>query len=87
MLMDSIIGATCKDLADAGDLLNFFPAADLTNDEGYPDEAKILFAESDLLNRKPHLRSRAPSGVLDQGPLGVEVQEFSFSDWLRNAAG
>lgn len=86
-LLESTVAGTCKDLADADDLLVHCAPEDLLDEEGLPDYGKILLAEADLIKRKPHLKSRAPLGDIDQGVRGVPVDNFSFNDWLKNAAG
>lgn len=86
-LVDTTIASTCKLLQDPDDLLVYVKLDDLLDDEGLPDEHKILQAEADLLERKPHLKSRRPAEPIEQGPRGDEGSSFSFSDWIKDAAG
>lgn len=82
-LITSMASATGR-LADPTDLP--FSEA-LLDDEGMPDEAKVIAAIDDLLKRKPHLASRKPSGDVGQGVTNGTSKEFSLADMLRAGAG
>ncbi len=71
-------------LADPTDL-TYSP--DLLDDDGLPDEGKVVAAIEDLLTRKPHLASRRPL-VSDVGQ-GAQPQDdaVSLADLLRAGAG
>lgn len=85
-LLDQMVKSSCTELADPGDLLAWVAKEDLLGEDGLPDEEKILAAQSDLLERKPHLRTRDARGDIDQGGRGGEVDSFSFNDWLKSHA-
>ena len=85
--METMVTSTCKALADPADLLAYHTAEELTDEDGLPDEHRILQAEAELLKRKPHLRARKATGSLDQGARSGSTPSFSFSDWIRGAAG
>lgn len=73
-------------LADPSDLLAHVDAADLCDDDGLPDPAKIAVAATALLAKKPHLGSRKPAGDVDQGARGGPPATVDFADLLRRAA-
>lgn len=54
--------------------------------DGVPDKAKIGEAIEDLIARKPHLRSRRPTGVLPQGAEQSD-EGVSLAGILRAGAG
>lgn len=73
-------------LADPADLLAHVDAADLTDDDGMPDPAKITSSATALLVKKPHLASRRPAGDIDQGARSDAREAVDFADVLRGAA-
>lgn len=82
-LIASMASATGR-LADPTDL----PLSEaLLDDDGMPDEAKVLAAIDDLLKRKPHLASRKPSGDVGQGVTNGSAKDVSLADMLRVGAG
>lgn len=58
---------------------------DLLDDDGLVDDAKVKDAVDDLIQRKPHLASRRPTGDVGQGAR-PEVDTFSLGDLLRRGA-
>ena len=57
---------------------------DLAFDEGHLDDPDALAAAvDDLLDRKPHLASRRPSGDIGQGVRGPAAAGFSLLDALK----
>lgn len=71
-------------LADPSDLPY---ADDLLDDDGMPDEAKVLAAVDELLTRKPHLASTRVAGDVGQGARGDAVEMVSLAEMLRTGAG
>ena len=70
-------------LADASDL----PHSDAVLDEdGLVDPAKVTAAVDALLAAKPHLASRRPASVVEQGAREAE-DGFSLAALLRQGAG
>jgi hypothetical protein len=64
LLTASVATATVGILADPTDL----PASDdLLDDDGFPDPEAIATAARSLVERKPHLGDRRPTGTVDQG--------------------
>jgi hypothetical protein len=64
LLAASVATATAGILADPSDL----PASDdLLDDDGFPDPEAIATAARSLVERKPHLGDRRPTGTVDQG--------------------
>ncbi len=59
---------------------------DLLDDDGLVDEDKVRAAVDALLERKPHLASRRPTGDVGQGARPTEP-EFSLAGLLRAGAG
>lgn len=57
---------------------------DLTFDEEHLDDAdKLTAAIDELLERKPHLASRKPSGDIGQGQRGGSSEPFSLLGLLK----
>lgn len=61
--------------------------ADLLDDEGYPDEAKVRAAVEDLARSKPHLAKRRAAGDVDQGARPEAAEPVSLAGILRDRAG
>lgn len=59
---------------------------ELLDEHGVPDEAKVAAAVDELLERKPHLASRRPSGDVGQGARPAEAG-VSLAGLLRAGAG
>lgn len=70
-------------LADPTDLAY---SDDLCDEHGVPDEAKVAAAVDELLERKPHLASRRPTGDVGQGARPAEAG-VSLAGLLRAGAG
>lgn len=85
-LLEITVSSVGTELADPADLLVYVDRASLLDEDGLPDSELIAAAVEDLLERKPHLRSRGARGDIDQGGRGKEVESFSFNDWLKSAA-
>lgn len=85
-LLEITVNSVATELADPADLLTYVDRATLLDEDGLPDSELIAAAVEDLLERKPHLRSRGARGDIDQGGRGKEVESFSFNDWLKSAA-
>jgi hypothetical protein len=73
------LAANTRRLADPSDLR---PSADLLDDDGLPDPAKIDAAIEVLLTAKPHLASRTPRGDVGQGARG-DQKESGLLDLMR----
>ncbi len=58
---------------------------DLLDDDGLVDEDKVHAAVDDLLQRKPHLAARRPTGNVGQGAR-PETPEIGLADLLRRGA-
>lgn len=58
---------------------------DLLDDDGLVDEAKVKAAVDELLERKPHLAARRPSGNVGQGAR-PEAEEIGLAGLLRRGA-
>jgi hypothetical protein len=58
---------------------------DLLDEDGLVDEAKVRAAVDDLLQRKPHLAARRPTGNVGQGAR-PETPEIGLADLLRRGA-
>lgn len=57
---------------------------DLPFDEGHLDDPQALAAAlDDLLDRKPHLATRKPSGDIGQGQRGTTSEPFSLLGLLK----
>jgi hypothetical protein len=82
-LVSSMAAGTGR-LADPSDLPY---ADDLLDEDGYPDEAKVLAAVDELLTRKPHLASTRVAGDVGQGARGEAEPMVSLADLLRTGAG
>jgi hypothetical protein len=82
-LVTSLAAGTGR-LADPSDLPY---SDDLLDDDGMPDEAKVLAAVDELLIRKPHLAATRPVGDVGQGPRGDAVEMVSLAELLRAGAG
>lgn len=82
-LVTSYADATGR-LADASDLPY---SDDLLDDDGLVDRAKVEAAVAELLERKPHLASRRPSGDVGQGARPAEAEQVSLAGLLRAGAG
>jgi hypothetical protein len=85
-LIATTVAQHATTLADPADLLAHVDTADLTDDDGMPDPAKITIAAAGLLAKKPHLASRKPSGDIDQGARGDAPEAVDFAGLLRGAA-
>ena len=85
-LLSARVEALGSDMADPSDLLAQVDKNSLFDEDGFPDDEAIKTAMADLLDRKPHLRTRDARGDIDQGGRGEQVDSFSFNDWLKNAA-
>jgi len=71
-------------LADPTDLP--YDPQSMADDQGFPDPAKIGEAARQLIERKPHLASRKPSGDAGQGPR-TSPQQVDLASILRAKAG
>ena len=79
-----MVSATADILADPTDL----PLGDdLLDEDGYPDAERIATAARALVERKPHLADRRPTGEVDQGARDEGPKPFDFAGLLRRAAG
>lgn len=58
---------------------------DLLDDDGLVDEIKVRAAVDDLVQRKPHLASRRPSGDVGQGAR-PETKPVGLAEMLRRGA-
>jgi hypothetical protein len=58
---------------------------DLLDDDGLVDEAKVRAAVDDLVQRKPHLAARRPTGDVGQGAR-PEAPEMGLASLLRRGA-
>lgn len=70
-------------LADPTDLAY---SDDLCDEHGVPDQTKVTAAVDELLERKPHLASRRPTGDVGQGARPAEAG-VSLAGLLRAGAG
>ena len=77
--------ATAGVLADPSDLLAHVAASDLIDEDGNPEG--IPEAADSLLERKPHLAPRTPTGDVGQGPRGKPAEVFDLVALLRERAG
>ena len=73
-------------LEDPTDLLAHVDAAELVDDDGAPDAERIRAAAAALVERKPHLGPRRPTGNVDQGARTAAPPPFDLSEVLRQAA-
>ena len=71
-------------LADPTDLP--YDPATMADGNGFPDPGKITEAARQLIDRKPHLASRKPSGDAGQGPR-TSPQQVDLASILRAKAG
>jgi hypothetical protein len=77
------MAAKTNRLADPTDLAY---SDDLLDDDGLPDEAKVLDAVEELLAKKPHLASRRPQDSdVGQGAQ-ADADTVSLADLLRRGA-
>lgn len=71
-------------LADSNDLLLNDPNADIYDEAGDVDPAKVKAAAEALLERKPYLAGRKFGGDVGMGNRGPAVEPaFSFAEFLR----
>lgn len=82
-LVTVLAGSTGK-LADPSDLPY---SDDLLDEDGMPDETKVLAAVDELLTRKPHLAATRPVGDVGQGARGETAGMMSLAELLRAGAG
>ena len=78
--------ATAGVLADPSDLLAHVAASDLIDEDGNPDPEGIREAADSLLERKPHLAPRTPTGDVGQGPRGKPAEVFDLVGLLQERA-
>jgi hypothetical protein len=84
-LLTASLARHAPGLADPSDLLAHVPVAELVDEAGLPDPAKIVLATQALLVKKPHLASRRPTGAIDQGARTTPPEQVDFADILRGA--
>ena len=82
-----VASATEGVLADPSDLLAHVAASDLIDEDGNPDPEGIREAADSVLERKPHLAPRTPTGDVGQGPRGKPAEVFDLVALLRERAG
>lgn len=88
--IDGVLTGTAGELHDPGDVWQFtgLTTADLFDDEGALDEARLTSALSELRQARPYLfRHSVNAGPRDGGARGVQPQAPSFGAALRRAAG
>lgn len=75
-------------LADPDDLEVYVDRAELADEAGRPEPAKITAAIEDLLRRKPHLGPRPSAGNGDGGIRSTRIdrEEVGIGSLLRKAA-
>lgn len=87
LLALEVAQATAGILADSSDLLAHVDVAELADEHGNPDPAKIKAAAEALVARKSHLAPRpSVSGDVDQGARAPSPETFDFAAALRAAA-
>ncbi len=80
----AVAQATDGVLADPTDLT--YDPATMADENGWPDPGKITDAAKALLDRKPHLASRRPSGNAGQGAR-TSPEPLDLAGLLRSRAG
>lgn len=80
----AVAQATDGVLADPTDLT--YDPATMADADGWPDPTKITDAAKALLDRKPHLASRRPSGNAGQGARS-SPEPLDLAGLLRSRAG
>jgi hypothetical protein len=82
LLAATVASATAGIRADPTDL----PASDaLLDDDGFPDAEAITAAARSLVERKPHLGDRRPTGTVDQGAR-ESAETINLAGMIRGLA-
>ncbi len=86
LLAQTVASVTSEVLADPSDLLDLTDHHDLVDENGLPDPDLIETAAAQLVERKPHLARRRPSGTVDQGAREPETPSVDLAGILRSVA-
>jgi hypothetical protein len=87
LLASEVKATTATILVDPGDLLLHTNPADLLDDDGEPDPAKIKTAAEALVTERPHLGAKRVTGDVGQGARGGTTPPVvSFGELLQGAA-